>query len=252
MAYVAGAYTNFGPITYNGITTTLSPTAQAAATATFAGASTATSVPTGSYSGFGPINFGTNTAYAEFGTTNLPQAGQTSFSAGAALPYTTGASSTLSFTPTGGATAMSVNLTMTGITQYGGASTVQALSQDGYASGTLSETSTDPTGVIVGKFTNGQSKDLAQVALATFNNAAGLTKVGDSMFAESNNSGVAQIGTSGTGGRGTLNPGTLEMSNVDLAQEFSNMIITERGFQANSKIITTTDEMLQTLSDLKR
>jgi flagellar hook protein FlgE len=76
--------------------------------------------------------------------------------------------------------------------------------------------------------------------------------VGENLFAESNNSGVAQIGTTGTGGRGKFNPGTLEMANVDLANEFSNMIITQRGFQANSKIITVTDEMLEQLANLKR
>jgi flagellar hook protein FlgE len=90
------------------------------------------------------------------------------------------------------------------------------------------------------------------VAIANFNNPGGLTKTGDSLFTQSANSGEAQIGASGTGGRGSLNPGSLEMSNVDLAQEFSNMIITQRGFQANSKIISTTDEMLQELANLKR
>jgi flagellar hook protein FlgE len=170
-----------------------------------------------------------------------------------ALPMTDGGAATnLNFTPTGGATAMSVNLDMSTLTQFGGGSTVQATGQNGYAAGTLDTTSIDPTGIIVGKFTNGQSQNLAKVALATFNNPAGLNKVGENLFAESNNSGVAQIGESGTGGRGKFNPGTLEMANVDLANEFSNMIITQRGFQANSKIITVTDEMLQELANLKR
>lgn len=143
-------------------------------------------------------------------------------------------------------------LNFTSLTQYGGESTVKATDQGGYPDGTLDTVSIDPSGTIVGRFTNGQSFNLAQVALATFNNPAGLTKAGDSLFTQSNNSGVAQIGPSGSGGRGKFNPGTLEMSNVDLAQEFSNMIITQRGFQANSKIISTTDEMLQELANLKR
>jgi flagellar hook protein FlgE len=170
-----------------------------------------------------------------------------------ALPLTDGGTATnLNFTPNGGATAMSVELDMSTLTQFGGSSTVQATGQNGYAAGTLDTTSIDPSGIIVGKFTNGQSQNLGQVALATFNNPAGLNKVGENLFAESNNSGVAQIGESGTGGRGKFNPGTLEMANVDLANEFSNMIITQRGFQANSKIITVTDEMLQELANLKR
>ncbi len=166
--------------------------------------------------------------------------------------YTTAAAVDLAFQPTGGAAAMTVAFDLTDLTQYNGSSTIQATSQNGYTAGTLDTTSIDPSGIIVGKFTNGQSQNLAQVALATFNNPAGLNKVGENLFSESNNSGVAQIGESGTGGRGKFNPGTLEMANVDLANEFSNMIITQRGFQANSKIITVTDEMLDTLANLKR
>lgn len=144
------------------------------------------------------------------------------------------------------------NATGSAMTQFGGQSTVQAVTQNGYSAGTLDSTMIDPSGVIYGRFTNGQSQKMAQVALATFNNPGGLTKSGDNLFIKSNNSGEAQIGPTGTGGRGTFNPGTLEMANVDLAQEFSNMIITQRGFQANSKIISVTDEMLQELANLKR
>ena len=138
------------------------------------------------------------------------------------------------------------------MTQFGGDSTAQATAQDGYAAGTLSKVTIDPTGTIVGRFTNGQSLNLAQVALAVFNNPAGLNKAGENLFMQSTNSGTAQIGQSDTGGRGKFSPGSLEMSNVDLASEFSNMIVTQRGFQANSKIITTTDTMLEELVNLKR
>ena len=79
-----------------------------------------------------------------------------------------------------------------------------------------------------------------------------MTRVGDTLFSTSNNSGNPSVGTSGTGGRGTLTPGSLEMSNIDLAEQFSKMIITQRGFQANSKIITTSDTMLEELVNLKR
>ncbi len=171
---------------------------------------------------------------------------------GATGLFTYTANTNLDFTPQGGGAPLSVALNMATLTQFGGESTIQATATDGYAAGTLDTKSIDTSGIIVGKFTNGKTMNLGQVALATFNNPGGLTKVGDNLFAESNNSGVAQVGTSNTGGRGSFTPGTLEMANVDLANEFSNMIITQRGFQANSKIITVTDEMLQDLANLKR
>ncbi len=90
------------------------------------------------------------------------------------------------------------------------------------------------------------------VAVATFSNNGGLIRAGDTVFEESRNSGLPQIGAAGTGDRGMMTPGTLEMSNVDLSEEFTSMIITQRGFQANSRIITTSDEMLQELVNLKR
>ena len=88
--------------------------------------------------------------------------------------------------------------------------------------------------------------------MANFTNPSGLEKVGNTAFVETSNSGLPQIGVAGSGGRGTLLGSTLEMSNVDLAQEFTNMIIAQRGFQANSRVITTSDQMLQELVDLKR
>ena len=163
-----------------------------------------------------------------------------------------GAPGILKINPTGGALPMDINLDMGKLTQYGGASTLWPTGQDGYAAGTLDSILIDPSGVVVGRFTNGESQNLAQVALATFNNPGGLSKYGNSLFVKSNNSGEAQVGTSDSGGRGGLTPGALEMANVDLAQEFSNMIITQRGFQANSKVITTTDQMLEELANLKR
>ena len=93
---------------------------------------------------------------------------------------------------------------------------------------------------------------IAQIALAAFNNPDGLISAGDSMYTKSTNSGEPQIGTTSTGGRGTLTPGSLEMSNVDLAQQFTNMIVAQRAFQANSKIITTDDTILDDLIQMKR
>lgn len=161
-----------------------------------------------------------------------------------------GTGSTITFTPDGAA-AVSIALDFSSLTQYSGDTTV-TVDKDGNAAGSLSSVSIDSTGTIVGTFSNGLKQDLAQVALATFNNPGGLTKSGTSLYSVSNNSGDAQISTAGTGGAGTLTPSSLEMSNVDLSEEFSNMIITQRGFQANSKIITTSDEMLETLVGLKR
>ena len=151
-----------------------------------------------------------------------------------------------------GATQSSIAMDVSAITQYGGTTTVQANNQNGNASGALDTVAVDTSGMIVGKFSNGKTLNLARVALATFTNSAGLSRVGDTLFAASNNSGNPAIGTSGTGGRGTLTPGSLEMSNIDLADQFSKMIITQRGFQANSKIITTSDTMLEELVNLKR
>lgn len=136
--------------------------------------------------------------------------------------------------------------------QDGSGSEVKLNTQDGYASGVLNGFSIDASGVITGRFSNGFSQQLAQVALTNFNNPAGLTKAGENLYSESNNSGRPQTGTAGTGGRGAISPGKLEMSNVDLSQEFTDMIVTQRGFQANSRIITVSDEMLQELVNLKR
>lgn len=139
-----------------------------------------------------------------------------------------------------------------GVSQYGQPSQVGNRSQNGYAAGTLEEIRFDSAGVITGVFSNGLTRALAQLAVATFSNNGGLVRAGDTAFEASRNSGLPQIGAAGTGDRGTVTPGALEMSNVDLSEEFTSMIITQRGFQANSRIITTSDEMLQELVNMKR
>jgi flagellar hook protein FlgE len=118
-------------------------------------------------------------------------------------------------------------------------------------SGTYVSWSVSAQGVVNGVDNTGATTALGTIAVATFANPAGLTKVGDTQFQASANSGAAQIGGAATGGRGSLTPGYLEMSNVDLAGELTNLIISERGFQANSRVITTSDEVLQTLVNLK-
>jgi flagellar hook protein FlgE len=145
-----------------------------------------------------------------------------------------------------------VNLDLSGLTSYGGANTAEVVTSDGDAMGSLASYSISPDGTVQGVFTNGMKQPLGQIAIATFNNPGGLNKVGNSEYSESVNSGAAQVGAAGTGSRGQLASGVLEGSNVDLAQEFTNLIIAQRGFEANSKVITTSDEILQDLVNLKR
>jgi flagellar hook protein FlgE len=139
-----------------------------------------------------------------------------------------------------------------GITSFAGANTAVLRDQDGYAAGTLENFSIDRTGIITGAFSNGTNVVLGQIALADFNNTAGLLRVGDNMYAMSGNSGGPVLGYALEGSTSTLTSGALEMSNVDLAQEFTNLIVTQRGFQANSRVITNSDEMLQEVVNLKR
>ena len=118
--------------------------------------------------------------------------------------------------------------------------------------GYMESFSIDNAGRIVGVFSNGITQELAQVAMAIFTNPAGLNKAGDTMYSYSINSGEANIGESGIAGRGKINAGILEMSNVDLSDQFTDMIVTQRGFQANSRTITTSDQMIQEVLGLKR
>lgn len=151
-----------------------------------------------------------------------------------------------------GPSDIAITPSMSRLTQFDGTSSVNLTDQNGYPKGTLDKFTIGSDGLITGIYTNGLTKTLAQIALATFNNPSGLLKEGNNVFAESTNSSTAQKGSAGTGGRGTINNGVLEMSNVDLAQTFTDMIITQRGFQANAKIITTSDDMLLELVNLKR
>jgi flagellar hook protein FlgE len=165
---------------------------------------------------------------------------------------TSAAGTPITYMPAG-AEAMTVTPDFSGITQFASAiSEITSPDQDGYSMGQLQSFNIDKSGQLLGVFSNGRSQILAQLALANFNNPSGLIRSGDTMFSASANSGTAQIGQAGFNGRGNINSGTLEMSNVDLSQEFTDMIVTQRGFQANSRIITTSDEMLQELVNLKR
>ncbi len=136
--------------------------------------------------------------------------------------------------------------------QYASPSTTIFQDQDGFASGFLQSVSVDTDGVITGHFSNGQVLKKAQVALATFNSLQGLKKEGGNLFTETTESGPPITGAPKTNGLGSIAPNSLEQSNVDLGTEFVKLITVQRGFQANSKIITTTDDMLNDLINIKR
>jgi flagellar hook protein FlgE len=138
------------------------------------------------------------------------------------------------------------------LTQYAESSSSKAVEQDGRTMGYLDNFKIDQSGVITGIYSNGTTRTIGQVAMASFPNQGGLEKAGDNTFRVSNNSGLANIGPSGIAGKGKIVAGTLEMSNVDMADQFVDMIVTQRGFQANSKTIQTADQLLQELLTLKR
>ncbi|MDQ0261026.1 flagellar hook protein FlgE [Sinomonas atrocyanea] len=138
------------------------------------------------------------------------------------------------------------------VTGYAGMTTVAATSQNGSSAGTLEAFTLGSDGSLIGSFSNGLKQTVGRIALAKFTNPSGLEKAGDSSYTVTANSGTAQVGQAGDPGFGTLAGGALEMSNVDLSQEFTNLIVAQRGFQANARIITTSDQVLQELVDLKR
>ena len=131
-------------------------------------------------------------------------------------------------------------------------SNIDELDQNGYAMGYLQGITADDMGTLVGHYSNGLERNLARVTLATFRNNNGLEAVGGTLFQQTANSGMPSFGFAGVGGRGGIRSGYLEDSNVDIAKEFVNMILTQRGFQANSRVITTADEMIQDVINMKR
>lgn len=150
------------------------------------------------------------------------------------------------------------NLDMSKVTQLKTGSTTAPESQvnldeqDGFPPGSLSSFSVSTDGVITGLFTNGLTRGLGNIAMAVFPNPGGLERTGSNLWRNTDNSGIPVIGTPRTGGRGVVNSGFLEQSNVDIGSEFTDLIITQRGFQANTRVVTTVDEMLQDLINMKR
>jgi len=191
-----------------------------------------------------------------------PAAGQAL--AGGALTFdsagklTSGASLTVpaGFIP--GFTTQSVNVNFgtaaqpNHLSQFGKLTSVAVLDQDGQSAGSLQGFSVSQDGLLSGSYTNGRTRPIGQIALTNFANPEGMEKAGGSTnYRATVNSGLPQVGVAGAGGRGFISGGALEMSNVDLAQEFTNLIIAQRGFQANSRVVTTSDEMLQEVVNLK-
>ena len=180
-------------------------------------------------------------------------AAQTNMTFNASGALTAGGTQTVTATLTNGATspqAMTVDLSA--LTQFGSPSGVVTQTQNGYSSGSLEQINIDKQGRVVAQFTNGQTRALAQIVLNRFVNPDGLVNNGNNHFLESIESGAALAGAPTTNGLGRVLSETIEQSNVDLGKEFVDMIITQRAFQANSRAITTSDEMLQELVNLKR
>jgi len=138
------------------------------------------------------------------------------------------------------------------LTGFDATSQTSSVTANGSAAGTISDISIDASGQLVATFGAGKTVVVGQLALANFNNPEGLQKLGGNAYGESAAAGIANIGTPGTGGRGTLIGSSLEQSNVDMAQEFTQMILAQRGYQANSKSITVADELMQDTLNLKR
>lgn len=166
--------------------------------------------------------------------------------------------SSFRFNPMNGSNDVTINLDTggpgmyDGITQFRSATTTAAKEQNGYPMGKLDEISITENGEIKGVYTNGVNKNIAKILVAEFNNPAGLLRQSNSMYMQSSNSGEGTLYEAGKGSTSTIKPGALEMSNVDLSTEFTSLITTQRGYQANARVITTSDKLLQELVQLVR
>ncbi len=165
----------------------------------------------------------------------------------------TGSTGAITMNPTdGAATGQTVTPDFSTVTQISGSSSASPSTQNGFGPGTLQSFSVDQTGAVTGIFNNGLTRVLGQMAMADFPNPAGLERAGSNAFKVSINSGLPTVGTALSGSLGKISTGYLEQSNVDLSTQFTDMIVTQRGFQANTKIVTTVDEMLNDVITMKR
>lgn len=152
----------------------------------------------------------------------------------------------------GGPLNFDIELNFSEVGQLKADSQLGMINQDGFPPGALQAFSVDANGIITGLFTNGLTQPLGRIAVAIFPNPGGLERTGNNQWRATDNSGVPNVGTPRTGGRGQVNSGFLEQSNVDIGAEFTDLIVTQRGFQANTRVVTTVDEMLQDLINMKR
>jgi flagellar hook protein FlgE len=180
------------------------------------------------------------------GTTNQLQFSPT----GAVTPPASGALNFPGFTPADGAGAMNMTFNFAQSTQFGGGFGVTSIIQNGFATGQLSTVSIDPTGVVSAVYTNGRSTQLGQLALANFPDPQGLKQLGNTNWAETFTSGTHISGTAGSAGFGAIQSGALESSNVDLTTELVTMITAQRAFQANAQVITTANQLSQTVINI--
>jgi len=169
---------------------------------------------------------------------------------GAVTPPASGALNFPGFAPGDGAAPMAMNFNFAQSTQFGGGFGVSSIIQNGFATGQLSTVSIDPTGVVSAVYTNGRSTQLGQLALANFPDPQGLKQLGDTNWAETFSSGTHISGTAGSAGFGSVQSGALEASNVDLTTELVNMITAQRAFQANAQVITTANQLSQTVINI--
>ena len=150
-----------------------------------------------------------------------------------------------------GAANLTLTNTLTNVTQFGGAFAVTALDQNGFSTGRLSGVDIGETGIVTARFTNGQSRTLAQVATANFTNPTGLRQLGDTSWIETFDSGVPLVSAPGSGSLGLLQSGALESSNVEITEQLVNMITAQRNFQANAQVISTADTITQTIINIR-
>jgi len=165
---------------------------------------------------------------------------------------TTNTMPTASLATTNGSNNVNATLDLSKLSQFAGQSQVNLTNQDGFPAGALVSFAVGSSGEISGIYSNGSNRVIGQLALASFVNPGGLQRAGQNLWDKSANSGDPIVGTPNTNGRGTVNTGTLETSNVDLAQQFTNVIIAQRGFQSSSRVITASDQMLQDLVNIIR
>ena len=154
-------------------------------------------------------------------------------------------------TTTGAVTPLAFTLDFTGTTQFGSPFGVNNLTQDGFTSGRLSGLSVANDGTVVGNYTNGQTRNLAQVVIADFRNPQGLAPMGNNLWIDTAQSGLPIVGVPGSGSLGSLQSSAVEDSNIDLTAELVNMITAQRDYQANAQTIKTQDAVLQTLVNLR-